>query len=399
MRYVKVLDNIRKDITRDGEANLGEGYQKTDDINRADAILVRASDIHGMEFGPNVRCVARSGAGVNNIPLEECARKGIVVFNSPGANSNAVKELVVGMILVNSRGTLGGVNWVFDNADDPDIVKSAERSKKAFVGREAIGRKVAVIGCGAVGSKVANALEALGLDVYGYDPYISVEHAWQLSRTLRRVDTLEEACRDADYVTLHVPSKEDTWGMINEELINIMADGAMLLNYSRADVIDEDAVGAALESGKLGSFVCDFATPKTVRMKNTIITPHMGACTGEAEENCAEMAIAEMKDYLENGTIRNSVNYPSCDLGPCRSGGRFAALHANIPNMIGQIAGVLAEAEENIQRMSNEALGENAYTLVDTDRALSQETYQKLWAIPGVYRIRSIYPPVEGSRR
>lgn len=394
MRYVKVLDNIRKDITRDGEANLGEGYEKTDDITKADAILVRATDIHNMDFGPSVRCIARSGAGVNNIPLEECARKGIVVFNAPGANSNAVKELVVGLILATSRKTIDSIEWVRAHADDPDIVKLAERNKKQFVGREAIGRKVGVIGCGAVGSKVANALVDLGCDVYGYDPYISVDHAWALSGSVKRVDTLDDLCENAEYVTLHVPSKEDTRGMLGEHEISLMADGVTLFNYSRADIIDEEVVAKALETGKIGQFVTDFATPGTCKMPHTIITPHLGACTGEAEDNCAAMALGEMKDYLELGTIRNSVNYPDTDLGPCRSGGRFAALHANIPNMIGQITAILAEADENITRMVNEAQGESAYTLVDTDRPLSEETYEKLRQIKGVYRIRVIVPPV-----
>ena len=392
MRYVKVMDNIAKRITRDGEAELGEGYQKTDDISQADAILVRASDIHGIDFGPSVRCVARSGAGVNNIPLEECAKRGIVVFNSPGGNSNAVKELVVGMILVNSRGTAGGIDWVRSNAGDPDIVRASERSKKAFVGHEAIGRKAGVVGLGAVGSKVANALINLGLDVYGYDPYLSVEHAWQLSREVKRVDSLEELCQGADYVTLHVPSKEDTVHMLGEEQVSLMADGAMLLNYARADIVDEDGVARSLESGKLGCFVCDFATPKTTRMPRTLITPHMGACTDEAEENCARMAVGEMKAYLEDGTIRNSVNYPDCDMGPCQGQGRFAALHANVPNMIGQLTAALAGTGTNIQRTSNASRGAHAYTLVDTDSPLDRQTYDRLRAIPGVYRIRVIRP-------
>lgn len=392
MRYVKVLDNISKNITRDGIVELGEGYQKTDDVNQADAILVRATDIHDLDFGPNVRCVSRSGAGFNNIPLERCARHGIVVFNTPGGNSNAVKELVVGMILVNSRGTLDGMNWVQANADDPQIVRDAEKNKKAFVGREAYGRKVGVVGLGAVGSKVANALEALGLDVYGYDPYLSVEHAWQLSRNVKRVDTLAELCRDADYVTLHVPSKDDTRHMIGTDQIALMSDGAMLINYARADIIDEAAVDAALRSGKLGRLVCDFATPMTTKMPNTFITPHMGACTAEAEANCASMAVSQMKDYLERGTIRNSVNYPDCDMGDCRFGGRIAALHANVPNMIGQITGELAESNANIQRMSNEAQDENAYTLIDTDKPVEPETLARLRQIKGIYRIRVIKP-------
>lgn len=394
MRYVKIFDNIAKQITRDGVAKLGEGYEKTDDVNQADAILVRASDIRDLDFGPNVRCVSRSGAGYNNIPIERCAKQGIVVFNTPGGNSNAVKELVVGMILVNSRGTLDGMRWVQSNADDPQIVKDAEKNKKAFVGREAIGRKVGVVGLGAVGSKVANALEALGLDVYGYDPYLSVEHAWQLNRNVKRVDSMAELCRNADYVTLHVPSKDDTRHMMGAEMISLMRDGAMLINYARADIVDEPAVDAALRSGKLGRFVCDFATPLTTKMPNTLITPHMGACTAEAEANCATMAVSQMKDYLEQGAIRNSVNYPDCDMGPCHTGGRIAALHANVPNMIGQISGALAQSNANIQRMSNEAQDGSAYTLIDTDQPVDAATMEKLRAIPGVYRIRQIVPAI-----
>jgi D-3-phosphoglycerate dehydrogenase len=392
MRYVKVLDNICKTITRDGIAELGEGYEKTDDINKADAVLVRATDIHGLDLGPNVRIIARSGAGYNNIPIEECARRGVVVCNTPGGNSNAVKELVVGMMLANSRGTLGGMEWVRANADDPDIVKGAERNKKAFVGHEAIGRKVGVVGLGAVGSKVANALIYLGLDVYGYDPFLSVEHAWQLDRAVKRVDSMEELCKGADYLTVHVPSKDDTRHMVNAKELALLNDGAMLLNYARADIVDEADVKAALESGKLGRFVTDFATPGTATMPHTLITPHMGACTNEAEENCATMAVSQMKEYLERGTIRNSVNYPDCDLGPCKTGGRFAALHANVPNMIGQISTALADSSANIQRMSNEAMGENAYTLVDTDSALDEGTLARLRSIPGIYRIRVIKP-------
>lgn len=394
MRYVMVLDNIRKDITRDGEAKLGAGYEKTTDMDKADAILVRASDIRDLAFGPNVRVVSRSGAGVNNIDLERCAKQGIVVFNAPGGNSNAVKEIVVGMILANSRGTIESMLWVRDHADDPDIVKDAERNKKRFVGHEAIGRKVGVIGLGAVGSKVASTLVHLGMDVYGYDPYLSVEHAWYLSRAVKRVSSVDELLKDADYVTVHVPSKQDTRHMIDAHALSLVAPGAMLLNYARADIIDEDAVDQALTEGRLGKFVTDFATPKTTHMPHTYITPHMGACTTEAEDNCAEMALSEMKEYLETGSIRNSVNYPDCIVGPCRTGARFAALHANVPNMIGQITAVLAASNANIQRMSNEAQGESAYTLVDTDEPIDVETYQRLRAIEGIYRIRQIFPPV-----
>jgi D-3-phosphoglycerate dehydrogenase len=390
MRYVKVMDNIAPGIVRDGTPDLGEGYEGTTDLAKADAILIRASDIHGMDFPATLRCIARSGAGVNNIPIDECAHRGIVVFNAPGGNSNAVKELVVGLILVNSRGTMQGMRWVRANEEDPAITKGAEAAKKAFVGREAIGRKVAVVGLGAVGSKVANALVDLGMDVYGYDPYLSVQHAWELSHRVRRVDNLDALCENADYLTVHVPSKDDTIHMISDEQLSHLNDGAMLLNYARADIVDEKAVDAALRSHKLGLFATDFATPATVHMPRTLITPHMGACTVEAEQNCAHMAISEMKDYLELGTIRNSVNYPDLDMGPCRSASRFAVLHANVPNMISQITAVLSPSASNIERMSNEAAGSNAYTLVDIDKPLDVQTIQALRAIKSVWKVRVI---------
>jgi D-3-phosphoglycerate dehydrogenase len=390
MRYVKIMDNIAPGIVRDGTPELGEGYEGTTDLTKADAILIRASDIHNLDFPSTLRCIARSGAGVNNIPIEECARRGIVVFNAPGGNSNAVKELVVGLILVNSRGTMQGMRWVRANEDDPGITKGAEAAKKAFVGREAIGRKVGIVGLGAVGSKVANALVSLGMEVYGYDPFLSVQHAWELSHHVQRVSNLETLCDEADYLTVHVPSKEDTIHMISDEQIAHLNTGAMLLNYARADIVDEHAVDSALRAHKLGLFATDFATPGTVRMPNTLITPHMGACTAEAERNCAHMAISEMKNYLETGAIHNSVNYPDLDMGPCRTPSRFAVLHANVPNMISQITSVLAPSSSNIERMSNEAEGPNAYTLVDLDRPLDDATISALREIKGVWKVRII---------
>lgn len=397
VRYVKIIDNIAAGITRDSTPDLGDGYMGTTDLEQADSLLVRASSLHEMEFPENLRCIARSGSGFNNIPIEDCARRGIVVFNAPGGNSNAVKELIVGQIMLNSRDTLGGEKWIRDHADDPAIEKDAEKAKKAFVGREAIGRKVGVIGTGAVGSKVANALVSLGMDVHGYDPFISVQHAYELSHDVIRDTDLNEMCAGCDYLTLHVPAKEDTIKMVGTEQLNLMNRGAVLLNYARKEVVDEEAVAAALESGQLSLFITDFATPGVMKMKNTIVTPHMGACTRESESNCASMALGEMKDYLDNGNIRNSVNYPNCNMGTCTSGGRVAVLHANVPNMIGQITGVLASRNVNITRMINEAAGENAYTLVDTDAPLDQETIEELRRIPNVYRVR-VVKPAEGIK-
>ena len=386
MRYIKTID----DITKDGQVEFGSGYEFVDATEDADAILMRSTDLHGYELPEGIRAIARCGAGVNNIPVEEYARQGVVVFNSPGANSNAVKEIVLAMMIMSSRGIVQAMQWVRDNADDPNILADAEKAKKAFVGRELRGKRVGVVGLGNVGSKVANACVDLGRDVYGYDPFISVEHAWALSQNVQRVGTLEDLCRGCDYLTLHVPSKADTIHMISTEQLDLLAPGAVLINFARETIVDEDAVDAALRAGKLSWFACDFATPKTVRMPRTFITTHSGAGTEEAEANCADMAISELKDYLENGNIANSVNYPACNMGKARAASRIACLHANVPNMIGQITAILAKDNANVQRMVNESAGENAYTMFDTDEHLDEGTIDALKQIPAVYRVRVI---------
>ena len=386
MRHIKTID----DITKDGKVEFGEGYDFVSDAADADAILMRSTDLHGYELPGSIRAIARCGAGVNNIPVEEYAKKGVVVFNSPGANSNAVKEIVIAMLILSSRGVVQSMDWVRAHADDPNILVNAEKAKKAFVGHELKGKRIGVVGLGNVGSKVANACVDLGMDVYGYDPFISVEHAWVLSRDVQRVGTLEDLCRNCDYLTLHVPSKSDTVGMIGADQLGLLKPGAVLINYARETIIDEDAVDAALRGGRLAWFSCDFATPKTVEMPNTFITTHSGAGTGEAEANCADMAISELKDYLENGNIVHSVNYPACSMGKARAASRIACLHANVPNMIGQITAVLAHDNANVQRMVNESAGENAYTMFDTDEHLDDATIDALKRIPAVYRVRVI---------
>lgn len=386
MRYIKTID----DITKDGRVEFGEGYDFVDAAEEADAILMRSTDLHGYELPRSIRAIARCGAGVNNIPIEEYARQGVVVFNSPGANSNAVKEIVLAMMIMSSRGIVQAMQWVRDNARDPNILADAERAKKAFVGRELRGKRVGIVGLGNVGSKVANACVDLGMDVYGYDPFISVEHAWALSHNVQRVGTLEDLCRGCDYLTLHVPSKADTIRMISSEQLALLAPGAVLINFARETIVDEDAVDAALRTGALSWFACDFATPKTVRMPHTFITTHSGAGTEEAEANCADMAISELKDYLENGNIANSVNYPACNMGKARAASRVACLHANVPNMIGQITAVLAKDNANVQRMVNESAGENAYTMFDTDEHLDARTIDALKQIPAIHRVRVI---------
>ena len=386
MRHIKTID----DITKDGKVEFGEGYDFVSETDGADAILMRSTDLHGYELPSSIRAIARCGAGVNNIPIDEYAKKGVVVFNSPGANANAVKELVLAMLILSSRGVVQSMQWVRAHAEDPNIQVDAEKAKKAFVGRELKGKRIGVVGLGNVGSKVANAAVDLGMDVYGYDPFISVEHAWALSQSVQRVGTLEDLCRGCDYLTVHVPSKADTIGMIDEEMLGLLKPGAVLINYARETIVDEGAVDAALRGGRLSWFSTDFATPGTVRMPNTFITTHSGAGTGEAEANCADMAISELKDYLENGNIANSVNYPSCSMGKARAASRIACLHANVPNMIGQITAILAKDNSNVQRMVNESAGENAYTMFDTDEHLEQGTIDALKQIPAIYRVRVI---------
>lgn len=386
MRKIKIID----DITKDGSVEFGPGYEFVEDAQEADAILMRSTDLHGYDLPTSIRAIARCGAGVNNIPVDDYARRGVVVFNSPGANANAVKEMVLCMMILSSRGVVQSMEWVRQNADDPDIMVDAEKVKKAFVGQELKDKRVGVIGLGNVGSKVANACVQLGMDVYGYDPFISVEHAWELSRDVQRVGTLEDLCRNCDYLTLHVPSKADTVGMIGADQLALLAPGAILINFARETIVDEDAVSDALHSGQLSWFSTDFATPKTVLMPNTYVTTHSGAGTSEAEANCADMAISELKDYLENGNIAHSVNYPACSMGKARAASRIACLHANVPNMIGQITAILAKDNANVQRMVNESAGENAYTMFDTDEHLEQSTIEALKQIPAVYRVRVI---------
>ena len=386
MRHIKTID----DITKDGDVEFGEGYDFVPDADGADAILMRSTDLHGYDLPESVRAIARCGAGVNNIPIKEYAKRGVVVFNSPGANSNAVKELVLAMLILSSRGVVQSMDWVRAHADDENILVNAEKAKKAFVGHELKGKRIGVVGLGNVGSKVANACVDLGMQVFGYDPFISVEHAWVLSREVQRVGTLEDLCRNCDYLTLHVPSKADTISMIDADVLGLLKPDAILINYARETIVDEDAVDAALRGGRLSWFATDFATPKTVRMPNTFITTHSGAGTGEAEANCADMAISELKDYLENGNIANSVNYPTCSMGKARAASRIACLHANVPNMIGQITAILAKDNANVQRMVNESAGENAYTMFDTDEHLEDVTIEALKAIPAIYRVRVI---------
>ena len=386
MRHIATIDNI----TKAGLTDLGEGYELVARLEDAEGLIIRSSSMHEMELPRSIEAVARAGAGFNNIPIDRFAREGVVVFNTPGANSNAVKELMVCLFMLASRDVLGGIAWCRAHEDDPDAYTNAEKAKKAFVGWEIKGKTAGVIGLGNVGSKVANALVDLGMTVYGYDPYLSVTNAWQLSREVIRVNDLNELCSVSDYVTIHVPSEPATVGMIGPEQFAAMKDGVTFFNYSRETLVQEQAIADALASGKVRMYLTDFATPAALKLPNTIVTPHAGAGTAEAEENCARMALSQLKDYLENGNIKNSVNYPDVDMGVCRDGGRIATLHANVPNMIGQITAALAAQGANITRMANESRGDNAYTLFDVDGALGADTVAALEKIEGMWRVRVV---------
>ena len=377
-------------ISKYGTDQFTEDYQLTDEVNEAEGILVRSASLHEMQFSNSLLAIARAGAGVNNIPLDACAQEGIVVFNTPGANANGVKELVLAGLFLASRDIVGGIEWCKENKDDANIGKTAEKAKKAFAGCEIKGKKLGVVGLGAIGAEVANAAIALGMEVYGYDPYISVNAAWRLSRDVKHTTSLDTICQECDYITLHVPAVESTKGMINKAAIDQMKDGVVILNFARDVLVNEDDLAEALKSGKVKKYVTDFANPKSVAMEHTIVIPHLGASTEESEDNCAKMAVQEIMDYLENGNIRNSVNYPACDMGVKKTACRVAVLHMNIPNMIGQITGVLAAGKINISDMTNKSRDKFAYTLMDLEHTPDDIMVQKLNAIEGVLRVRLI---------
>lgn len=377
-------------ISKYGTDQFTEDYQLTDEVNEAEGILVRSASLHEMQFSNCLLAIARAGAGVNNIPLDACAQEGIVVFNTPGANANGVKELVLAGLFLASRDIVGGIEWCKENKDDANIGKTAEKAKKAFAGCEIKGKKLGVVGLGAIGAEVANAAIALGMEVYGYDPYISVNAAWRLSRDVKHTTSLDTICQECDYITLHVPAVDSTKGMINKAAIDQMKDGVVILNFARDVLVNEDDLAEALKSGKVKKYVTDFANPKSVAMEHTIVIPHLGASTEESEDNCAKMAVQEIMDYLENGNIRNSVNYPACDMGVKKTACRVAVLHMNIPNMIGQITGVLAAGKINISDMTNKSRDKFAYTLMDLEHTPDDIMVQKLNAIEGVLRVRLI---------
>ena len=377
-------------ISKYGTDRLTADYALTDDLARAEGVLVRSAALHETEFGDSLLAIARAGAGVNNIPLDRCANEGIVVFNTPGANANGVKELVIAGLLLAARDVVGGIEWCKENKEDANIAKTVEKAKKAFAGYEIKGKKLGVIGLGAIGAEVANTAAALGMEVYGYDPYISINAAWALSRDVKHITSVDTIYQEWDYITVHVPLLDSTRGMINGQTIGQMKDGVVVLNFARDLLVDDDAMAAALETGKVRRYVTDFPNPKSVAMKNVIAIPHLGASTEESEDNCAKMAVEELMDYLENGNIRNSVNYPNCDMGVCHAASRVAVLHLNVPNMIGQITGILASGNVNISDMTNKSRDKYAYTLLDLENPAEEEMVEKLKAIKGVLRVRVI---------
>ena len=373
-----------------GLDNQTEDYKQTEDFSQAYAVLVRSAAMHDMELSDKLCAVARAGAGVNNIPLDKCAEKGIVVFNTPGANANGVKELLISGMLLAARDIVGGIDWVKANADDENISKSMEKAKKNFAGSEIKGKKLGVIGLGAIGVLVANAANRLGMDVYGVDPFLSVKNALTLSRDITVCKSYDELYKTCDYITVHVPYMPETKGLLNKEAFDQMKDGVVVLNFARDLLVNDDDMKAALESGKVAKYVTDFPNSAVVKMPNVIATPHLGASTEESEDNCAIMAVEEIRDFMENGNIRNSVNYPACDAGVCETKGRITVAHKNIPNMLTQFTTVFSSEGINISHMTNKSRGDYSYCIFDIDSDSTEAFAQKLSAIDGVLKVRII---------
>ena len=385
-RKIHCLNNIASI----GLEKFREGYEVTDSINEAAGIMVRSADMHSMEFPEGLRAIARAGAGVNNIPIDRCSEAGIVVFNTPGANANSVKELVLAGMLLASRGIYDGIKWVRDNAGDSGITKLAEKAKKNFAGHEIQGKTLGVIGLGAIGVRVANAAISLGMNVLGFDPYLSVKSAWMLSPMVKHADSPDEVYAASDYITIHVPAMDSTKHMINAEAFSKMKQGIKLLNFARDVLVDEEALREALTSGQVSCYVSDFPNTVSASLPNAIVLPHLGASTVEAEDNCAVMAALQLQDYLDNGNITNSVNFPETNAGTCGAEARVVILHRNIPNMLSQITSFFGSNNLNIENLLNKARGQYAYTLLDISHKMPDDTTERLREIDGVLRVRRV---------
>ena len=385
-RKILCLNNI----SEAGLTKFRKGYSITDKIDEVAGILVRSADMKNMNFHDGLRAIARAGAGVNNIPIERCSDAGIVVFNTPGANANSVKELVIAGLLLASRDIYGGIKWIKENAGNPDVTKLAEKAKKNFSGHEIKGKTLGIIGLGAIGVKVANAAVSLGMNVLGYDPYLSVKSAWMLSPMVKHADTPDEVYAVSDFLTIHVPAMDSTKHMINAEAIAKMKEGVKILNFARDVLVDEEAVKDALDSGHVSCYVSDFPNTTSSNMKGAIVLPHLGASTEEAEENCAVMAVLQLQDYLDNGNITNSVNFPETNAGTCGAEARVAILHRNIPAMLSGITSFFGSNGLNIENLINKARGSYAYTLVDISHKMPDDTTERLREINGVLRVRRV---------
>lgn len=372
-------------ISSKGLEGFGQCYEVQESLQDADAILVRSAKMHELELPKSVKAIARAGAGVNNIPIDACTQKGIVVFNTPGANANAVKEMVIAGLLLSSRKIIEGVNWV--QTLKGNIAKEVESGKSAFTGPEILGKKLGVVGLGAIGVLVANATQALGMEVIGYDPYLSVDAAWGISRHIRHAHTLEEVLGQADYITIHVPLTPATKEMFNEEAFNKMKKGVRLLNFARDTLVDNQALVKAIEKGTIEKYVTDFPVEGLIGHPQIITIPHLGASTPESEDNCAVMAVKELKDYLEQGAITNSVNFPECEM-PWHATFRLTLIHKNIPAMIGKITSIIAEEGINISDMINKSKGEWAYTIIDTDTKVTDIKIKSIEALDDMIKVR-----------
>ena len=368
----------------------GEGIVLSDQLKGTHAIMVRSASLHEVDLPRDLLAIARAGAGVNNIPIERCAEHGIVVFNTPGANANAVKEMVISGLLLAARDIVGGIEWVEENSDDPNVGKQAEKAKKDFAGSELAGKNLGVLGLGAIGAMVANAGRSLGMHVYGYDPYLSIKYAWSLDRHVRHVSNINDIWANCDYITIHVPANDKTKGMIGRDEIAAMKDGVVLLNYARDVLVDEIALTEALQSGHVRRYMTDFANSVTTQMKHAVVTPHLGASTKEAEDNCAIMAAHQLRSYLLDGNIENSVNFEPVDFGPLATDLRLCIFHKNIPTMIGQITGLISNEGVNIDNMSDKSRGTVAYSLIDISGEFDDDAVKRLSAIEGVIRVRAL---------